>query len=1522
MSSIKKNLLWIILLFATGLIAVNCSRTPAPTGRVETPSLTRYSGNWTEIPEANFGKEGTDLQMFLYRPVDMPSNAPVVVALHGCGQTATAYRDETQWNELADRYKFYVIYPQTTAMTSDIKCFNWYVEGDITRGSGEAKAVINMLNYVKGNYSVDDSRVFVTGLSAGGGSAAVLLATYPDVFSAGAIMSGIPYRCAPPATTSACMNGSVDNTPATWGDRVRAAYSSYTGPYPKVSIWQGTSDYTVNKNNAPELVDQWTDVHGLSQTPTVSTTIKNYPYKAYKDTSGNTLVEYYEITGMGHGIAVDPGTGEDQGGTTNTWSIDKDIWSSYYAAQFFGLMGSPENPTVYITYPTNNMAVSDTVLITADATDNNAVTQVKFYIDTTLVATDTTAPYSYEWNTGSYPDGAYTIKVVAYDADSNTGEKLISVTVANTSGGSVDGYANAKDASQDPNQTISDVLNLTGPYAITLTGNHFLTGSAQPYTTKVNTTGTVTIPTGATVKHAFLYYAGSIALAGYDGKQGDWTTDNLNNASDVATNGITFSVNSTNYGPYDPSNRKPEATHGPAERIGSKSTLGHVTHYEFGTFTGVSEAYYQNRLDITGIMAGKSGTVNLTVNYPEKIDESANTSSTNGGNPAGSTLYNSCFPKGHWSVLVIYEKSDLPTKQIILKDGVVRAWDYTFFHKGYWERPKVTFQHLPTTTTGLKYYAYASGARSNASLPTSPTCSCGCGGGFALVPKPTAPNPNNWPTNSGLGGDTEAFWSNTLEDPLDARNDPMHRDKSNGPWALMGVGSMYGGDARVGNDWTKIQSGSKITEFPNLYEGESLSANGVTPITNENWPTILKPTTGNSFGYTSAEVYDGRPWAGRGTVTYYGTGKDVSVLSVELASANVTQNATETTIWLKADQKDVFKPQARVNLLYMALELTVGDSVAPSVSLTSPSATVTAFPFDMTASASDNVGVKKVEFYIGTTKVGEDSTAPYEISVANYANGTYTFKAVATDNAGNTAESTSSITINYADTSAPVVNITAPSNASTVRGTVTITAEALDNIAVSKVEFYVDNVKIGEDTTEPYTYAWNTTGLQNFSTHSLKAIAYDSSNNTVTDNDTSVTVDNSDNVAPTVNVTAPSNGGSYSPGALVSITASASDNVAVSKVQFYINNILVSEDLSSPYEMPWDTTGLSDGSYAIKAIAFDTTGNTATDNDTSVSLTSNWMETFSASGPDQSGWSGDGTMSSTNRTTGGGQSLYLEAANSNATTTTKAHQISVTLGATPTLTYYRQLSMSVPNTSASSNFRVLINGTAVDSKVHQSYTAYNESTWTERASISLSAYANSTVTLKFEAKVVNNIYMNAYSKVWVDDITITNGGGGGGDTTAPSVNITAPANSATVEGTISVTASASDNVGVTKVEFYLNNTKVGEDTSAPYEYSWNTTASANGTYAIKAIAYDAASNTATDNDTSVTVSNNSGSSCTDYTATAGAHVTAGRAVYKYLLGYGYAYYAVGSNDFVAYFSYTSATVKETATGYYNSGSCD
>ncbi|MFI7521991.1 extracellular catalytic domain type 1 short-chain-length polyhydroxyalkanoate depolymerase [Micromonospora globbae] len=290
----------------------------------------------------SFGSNPGNLAMYAYRPDNLPANPPAVVLLHGCTQNSNAYFTNSGWRKYADQWKFALIVAEQKSANNATNCFNWFEPGDTARGQGEALSIKQMVDHATANFGVDAGRVFVSGLSAGAAMSAVMLAAYPDVFAAGSIVAGIPYRCATSMVNAfSCMNPGTDKSPAAWGDLVRGAYPGYGGPRPRVAIWHGTSDTTVAPLNGAESRDQWTNVRGVSQTPTSTTSL---PGGTSLEVYGNDDVRLYRVSGMGHGTPVDPGSGADQCGTAGAYFLDT-ICSAYRDALFFGLDGGGGDPT-------------------------------------------------------------------------------------------------------------------------------------------------------------------------------------------------------------------------------------------------------------------------------------------------------------------------------------------------------------------------------------------------------------------------------------------------------------------------------------------------------------------------------------------------------------------------------------------------------------------------------------------------------------------------------------------------------------------------------------------------------------------------------------------------------------------------------------------------------------------------------------------------------------------------------------------------------------------------------------------------------------------------------------------------------------------------------------------------------------------------------------------------------------------------------------------------------------------------
>lgn len=316
-----------VVAVGAGLVA------PAPASPAVATGLTQVTA---------FGSNPGNLGMYEYVPGALPGTPAVVVAMHGCTQTAADYYGNSGWPKYADRAGFVVVFPEQKTGNNGNRCFNWFEPADIRRGQGEALSIRQMVDRAVSAHGADPRRVFVTGLSAGGAMTSVLLATYPDVFAGGSVVAGLPYGCGTDvASAFSCMNPGVDRTPPQWAQAARDGHPGYGGPYPRVAVWHGTSDTTVVPRNATELRDQWVGVHGLSTTPTATSSL---PGPTSVETYGTGQVELYRVQGMAHGTPVDPGGADAQCGTTAAYFLDF-VCSTYYTTRFWGLTGAGPGPS-------------------------------------------------------------------------------------------------------------------------------------------------------------------------------------------------------------------------------------------------------------------------------------------------------------------------------------------------------------------------------------------------------------------------------------------------------------------------------------------------------------------------------------------------------------------------------------------------------------------------------------------------------------------------------------------------------------------------------------------------------------------------------------------------------------------------------------------------------------------------------------------------------------------------------------------------------------------------------------------------------------------------------------------------------------------------------------------------------------------------------------------------------------------------------------------------------------------------
>jgi poly(hydroxyalkanoate) depolymerase family esterase len=293
------------------------------------------------LETADFGSDPGKLRMLSFVPDDLPAGAPLVVVLHGCGQTAAEYDRGTGWSTLADRFGFALLLPEQRRANNGNGCFDWFQTEDVTRGNGEVASIAAMIATMAARYGVDRRRIYVTGLSAGGAMTAALLATYPELFAGGAIIAGLPFGSASTVSEAfgTMMQGRVRGGEEL-GGRVRAA-SEHDGAWPAVSIWQGTADNTVNPMNAEELRKQWGDVHDLPATPTVSDVVDGAAHRAWRGADGRMVLETYMIAGLGHATPIDPDAmlPDARCGEAGGHIVAAGISSTYRIAESWGLTG-------------------------------------------------------------------------------------------------------------------------------------------------------------------------------------------------------------------------------------------------------------------------------------------------------------------------------------------------------------------------------------------------------------------------------------------------------------------------------------------------------------------------------------------------------------------------------------------------------------------------------------------------------------------------------------------------------------------------------------------------------------------------------------------------------------------------------------------------------------------------------------------------------------------------------------------------------------------------------------------------------------------------------------------------------------------------------------------------------------------------------------------------------------------------------------------------------------------------------
>ncbi|ABE64879.1 Esterase, PHB depolymerase (plasmid) [Nitrobacter hamburgensis X14] len=263
-----------------------------PLGRAP-PSTSDIVPDGTKFIESTFSNAAGSRSYKLFTPSRCQGQQlPLVVMLHGCTQSPDDFAAGTRMNFLAEEQNCFVVYPEQPSGANHAKCWNWFRPGDQRRGGGEPSLIAGITRHIMQDHAIDPKRVYVAGLSAGGAAAAIMGATYADLYASVGIHSGL-----------AC--GAASDLPSAFVAMRQGNGSGAIGkagsPVPTI-VFHGDRDTTVHPNNGDRMLEQSAKAtrptrkvlrgrvpHGHAYTRTILT-----------DGDGLAMSEHWNIHGAGH----------------------------------------------------------------------------------------------------------------------------------------------------------------------------------------------------------------------------------------------------------------------------------------------------------------------------------------------------------------------------------------------------------------------------------------------------------------------------------------------------------------------------------------------------------------------------------------------------------------------------------------------------------------------------------------------------------------------------------------------------------------------------------------------------------------------------------------------------------------------------------------------------------------------------------------------------------------------------------------------------------------------------------------------------------------------------------------------------------------------------------------------------------------------------------------------------------------------------------------------------------------------
>jgi poly(hydroxyalkanoate) depolymerase family esterase len=278
-----------------------------PSGPAPTLGQTRGVEPDARFVSGSYTNQAGTRSYKLYVPSRYKGQAlPLVVMLHGCNQNPDDFAAGTCMNSVAEEYQCFVVYPAQVAAANQSNCWNWFKATDQQRDRGEPSLIAGITRQIIGTYSIDTQRVYVAGLSAGGAMSAVMGVTYPDLYAAIGVHSGLPYAAAHdlPSAFAAMSQGAGAPGRRQHGNSPEAVPCTQAVP---AIVFHGDHDTQVHPRNGDQVIAQWTAIHREGAV-TLQVSSQHgqvpdghaYTRDVYQDASGRSILEQWRVHGAGH----------------------------------------------------------------------------------------------------------------------------------------------------------------------------------------------------------------------------------------------------------------------------------------------------------------------------------------------------------------------------------------------------------------------------------------------------------------------------------------------------------------------------------------------------------------------------------------------------------------------------------------------------------------------------------------------------------------------------------------------------------------------------------------------------------------------------------------------------------------------------------------------------------------------------------------------------------------------------------------------------------------------------------------------------------------------------------------------------------------------------------------------------------------------------------------------------------------------------------------------------------------------